>query len=271
MEIFVSVHCKDKLIKIPISNLIKHEYFKNLLLNFPTKMTKTTSNSMDNNMVDIYTIPHITLECDSHILKQLLEKDNIHYWVSGDILDLLYFNGLFNTQVRLGPSSYWKGNYFYLVLYIKTNLPNVNVYDYMTAGNFTWTSNEMYHSFHLGSKNELPSELFFDLIEKINVAISYEHSVYYSPTDIVDVIGFIITCYKNGFDNELKNKVDFEPIKMVLPNYAKNSEGYVKISYDWKKNYSNSICQLYEKMEELCEFGMINLSDIGILEDYQFK
>lgn len=58
---------------------------------------------------------------------------------------------------------------------------------------------------------------------------------------------------------------------MVLVNYAKNSKEYVELRYEWKRDYSKCICQLYEKMKELCEYNMINISDIGVLEDYQFK
>jgi hypothetical protein len=261
MEVVVTIYCKDKLIEIPINDLLNYHYFKTLLSNFSTKMTKETSNN-----VDIYTIPHITLECDSHIFMKLLTTTEINYFDTKNILDLLYFNGLFDMNVKIGSGYYRSGDYFYLVTHIKSTIPTVNVYDYLDNGGFRWTEGEMYYSFKLGSKNELPQELCMDLIEKINFAVAMNHSIYWYKDDIVHVVGFIITCYKNGFEEALKNKVDFEPIKMILINYAKNSKYYAQ--HSWSKEYDDIIPQLYNKMKELCEF--IELFDIGVLEDYQF-
>ena len=264
MEVTVTIHCKDKSIEIPINDLLKYHYFKTLLSNFSTKMTKVTSNN-----VDTYAIPHITIECDSHIFTQLLTKNDMYYFDRKDILDLLYFNGLFGMGVKFGSGSHRSGNYFDLITYVKSKMLNVNVYDFMDNGGFRWIDSEMYYSFKLGNKNELPLELYIDLIEKINSAIATKHSVYWYKDDIVNVVGFIITCHNNGFGDELKSKVDFEPIKMILINYAKNSEYYAK-NWSWRDEYSEIIIKLYDKMKEFNELGIIDKFDIGVLGDYQF-
>ena len=168
MEILVSVNCVDKIIDVAISTLFKYEYFRTALSNFSSKITCEKSEYVDKSGLTrisrIYTIPSISVECSSETLLTLL-NDKIIYVKPGTyddkLLELLYYNGLYTTKVEF-RNYYVK---FYIIEFVKSHIPNVNVYDFLKESGWRNIKELVYHSFYKGARNELPNFLILDLID----------------------------------------------------------------------------------------------------------
>jgi hypothetical protein len=283
MEIFVTVNCLDKTIKILLADLMKHDYFKMMLSNFSTKMTCEVIKTINQNGVekffDVYTIPHISLDCDSKVLITLLNNQTIHIdlnEITPFLFELLYYNGLFGTNVvftATGTQTMKFVVHFNLAYYIKTNSSNLNVYDFLEKGGLLEINELIYETFMLVYHNQQLSEFFItDLIEKIdkiivpNMDILEKDNIALNEISsrLIHILDFITRYYKdNRYNGILKNKINNVTIEKILNIFF---ELYRQIHNGIRidgttRNYNMILSQI----EKLYELKIIDKSNIKIL------
>ena len=236
MEILVSINCTDKTIDLPLTKLMNYDYFKMALSNFSTKITCEKIDHVDSNGIikpsRVYTIPCLTLDCNSKILIRLLSGGDV--WINLDnyessLPDLIYFNGLYETKVKFKHAQYEycshgremiyryrSPTYVKFLEFVKSHFPRCNVYDLLDQSGFDkreW--NFFSHSCNLLHYDKFPKELLVDLIDRINDRLENFMKNKYVCDDISD---FIHSC-SNNFEKQTTFKQHYE---YLISNYCTN-------------------------------------------------
>ena len=239
MEITVSLNCTDKVIEVPVSKLMRYDYFKAVFSNCSTKITLEKIENVDQNGIKKishqYTIPSVTIDCSSIIFNKLIRTGRIcisPYKCDDELFELFYFNMFYGTGVKFRHNTcgFECNQYFGILEFIKSKIPNANVYDFLTNAGFSWETNCLRkYSYELGAKNGLPSCLVMDLIE--NIDSEYYWSLHnQKPKEIIHIMNFMVKCCDNGLGEIILDKVSDCFNKNIHGIYIGDPTGKIHIS-----------------------------------------
>lgn len=282
MDINVSIKCKDQTIQVKLIDLVKYEFFKNLLTNFNTQIThekKTilSSNGVSQN-VDVYVIPELIVSCKSTTLLELIYpvKELTIYpdTYTEDLLEYMHYNQMyeFNHYIRYNCWGKMEDNYFGILTYIKQKQPNVNVYTFLR--NFKSWYSLLEHSFkvcHLGLVDPI---LIPDMLECIDLVILHDYNAYdmYFNEPIVNLLHCLVYCCTIGFVETIQGKINDEKIKFILQVYIQKNKIHCTDShhadYFIGLFYSN-LDKIFVELIELAKLGVINMAEIWPIDQYR--
>lgn len=250
MELNVSVTCSDETIEIPLNKLLDYDYFQKVLSNGRTKMQHNKTQSVDElgNPFTCYTfkIPHLSVECSSKVLMILLGHTGSVYIVrphkyDDELLEIMMYNDMYDTCLRLEPTSYNFGmnDYSGLVLFVKEKLPNVDPYLFVKNSGFWNAISFVDHSFYLCARDELDVCLIDDLLQKINDRLLvHVYSVFDYEKIIFDVLDSAIKNYESH-SKIIKPQINDKVVAKLLKNVNKSkNESKISILHEKLKTLS---------------------------------
>lgn len=278
-DVMVNINCSDKNIKVNLNKLSKYRYFNELLFQSTSKITHETITKFDTNnkeyMMDIYIIPHISIECTSVILLTLM---NHTYLISpgkyDGVADMLFYNNLYEMGCNIHNST-WGFNvkeYFDLLLFVKQERPNDNVYTFISGGGFRWSTLFIEYSFEACVSGKLDASIIPDLFEYFEYCLYQKYHMPYDNRIYVNILDCVIYCYTNNFNSIIKKYVNSKNLKLGLHYFVKgNNYDCTKSQYDRTINileFNNILNKTYEKITQLGKFGIIDVNEIGNISEY---
>jgi hypothetical protein len=298
MKVYVTINCNDKPVKVNINQIIKYDYFNKMLSNFNTKMTCETIEKLDNSgnkyLIDVYSIPHISIECSSDIFNQLLDGNlKIN---PGDYSDSLIEFLLYNDMLQMGCTikyttfGFNAKDYFDIVDFIKSKLSHLNVFEVIINGGM-WCS-EMYIQYAFNHCDELDNLIIQDLLEYLHYYITeHKYDVFsYDYQLPIHVIQSIQTIYKID-PIGTKNKINSQDICKMLENYISSNYFWCtskcdkciqtnqgrfhcgqhtdRDSIEYIKKYNNILDEIFKELYDLHDMELVNLEEIGNITKYK--
>ena len=252
MEFVATVTCTDKTIDVPISTLMRYEYFQKLFSNFSTKINhekiqepvKDTITKFTN----IYTIPGIMVDCSlivflklirlefkmaadpfNNIIRYSIEKQ-IYNKYNDEFFELLYYNKYYGTNLACIITNIVDN--FGILEFVKSKLPNINVYVFLHECSLINIFKIIIYSYRLGDQGLLSETLILDLIEitcnifaclagkpSPNVSRKFFDGRYKAELELY-LLGFMIKCcqnrnYKEKIINARKMYLTDQPYQLV--------------------------------------------------------
>lgn len=266
MDVFVTVNCADIQIKINLNDLLKLDYFKKMLNNCSTKMTSKEDKIIKNNVtwtIYTYEIPEITLDCSSKVLLTLIENHIYYIWSFNNkefLLELMLYADMYMVPFRIRfNNGFDVKDHFWFVEYIKQELPNLNPFEIIRNGGFTYYQFFIEYGFKVLNENLIDAESPFptgDLIDYLKDYINVKYDVF-SPEPMMDVIKAIPILY--NYDSEKVSKIiNHESISKLIDNFTTHSKFYMD-SHKYIDKYNLLINQLFSEFELL--IGLIGNID----------
>jgi hypothetical protein len=300
MKVCVTINCNDKPIKVNINKIIKYEYFNKILSNFNTKMICETIEKLDTSgnkyLIDVYSIPYISIECSSNVFNQLLgNKLRIS---AGNYSDSLIEFLVYNDMLQMGCTIDYNGwgfdvkSYFDIVDFIKSKLPHLNVFEVISNGGMNYS--ELYIAYAFSHYDNLDNLILQDLLEYISdYIIKHKYNVssydYVLPIYIIKSIRAIYKIDPIG----IKNKINSQAICKMLENYissnyywctskcdncihnlsygklCKHIDKYNKSNVGYIRKYNDVLDHIFTELKYLHDMKLINLEEIGNITKYK--
>lgn len=237
-EILVSIYCKgnNKLNTYPIRDLLSQSaFFVKQLSIFDTKRTKQTISKTNDRgeqyLVDVYEIPHLTVECSSFVLATLLDSESTSISISlplRDVFELFYYNDMLQINKPMVTTHNIDIEFLKeLPEILKQNLPNTNVFDFMKQCNFKRVNdfiNYFICDVGIGRCNDV---MIPDILTYVSDYLTGK-IVCLTPHMIIRALSGINNGYKNYFDL-VKKYINANVIRKTIEIY-KNKEKTVNKS-----------------------------------------
>jgi hypothetical protein len=282
MDICVPVNCSDKTIEVSLNTLLKYEYFKKMLSNGITKMSYNKSKTINDegNKMVTYTIsvPYISVECSSKVLLLLLS--NCEYKIypnnyTDELIEIMLYNDMYRTNLRLTNAT-WGLNesvYFGMIYFIKQKLPTVDVYGFLRNSGFWAPGVFITYSFELCAQNKLDSIVVEDLLGYLEEYLLINKlSCFDYDKIILCILNTIINCCVE-YNHIIKTQVNDQIIRNMLNKFVLNYKyDCTESLYDRDTNivsYNVTLEKIFEKLQTLSNLNLINLNNIGTIQEFQ--
>lgn len=282
MDICVPVICTDETIEVPLKQLQDYEYFSKVLSNGITKLSFDKTQTIDekNNKFITYTIiiPHLSVGCSSHVLRTLLNCDK--YYVqpgkyTDELIEIMMYNDMYGTGLTIHNSTYGLeiAEYIDMIYFIKNKIPTVNAYTFLENGRF-WTFLSFFeYSFKLCARNELELIVIEDLLEHLEYCLLRNYEAFYdrNPDFILHIFDTIINCSPD-YIHIIKNQVNDSVINNVLDNFVENNHYWCTNSHNKSEYivwYNTTLEKIFEKLKILADLDIIDLGNIGTIQDFK--
>lgn len=186
-DILVNIHCcaDGGSVKVSLKYLLGiSDFFRKQLSNFSTKRMKETIVKTDAHnreyYVDVYYVPHLTVECSSIVLQKLLDKDTPVIYIkdnnyTDDIYDIMSYNSMYciNKPIKVTSeeSNKWSiiHNHQNLPVFIKEKINHLNVFTFMKDSSVVdWVDFIVYHVGILFLLDKSKQIIIEDVLEHMN-------------------------------------------------------------------------------------------------------
>ena len=274
MDIYVSIVCVDEVIRVKLSDLTKHEFFRNQLTCFNSTIRherQTIKDSMDvSRNVDVYIIPELTVSCKSKILLKLIQQKFSFYIVPNkygeDLLELMMYNRMyeFYHTFELIHLPQLRNTYIEFLLYVKRNLPQFNVFLFCeNCDVLNYLVEYIINQYQIICQNTDTHIILLDLLECFDLMIEpcqrFDNSIMDCFANIKSLLGFMVWYCETGFSEKVKETFTTNKINFVLQLYLKRYEDFWK-SFLWDdqrhKAFNDNLLKFFVEIDKLNKFDI---------------
>jgi len=162
-----------------------------------------------------------------------------------------------------------------MIIFIKQKLPTVNAYNFLAKSGFWCPDAFITHSFKLCAQNKLDIILIEDLLSYLNRYLLINKISCFNYNELIlSVLNTIVNCCVN-YKHIIKKEIDNEIIEKMLHKFVKNNKyDCTNNAYfnDRKQNiitYNDTLKKIVEILQKLADANIIDLNNVGTIQEFQ--